>query len=66
MANTAAGQLNELSRLVEERTAELQRANQQLTEFNDALVRSVANLEVAQAEILQKMVSWRDWPLVTR
>lgn len=54
LANKAAGQLNELSRLVEERTAELQRANQQLTEFNDALVRSVANLEVAQAEILQK------------
>lgn len=54
LANTAAGQLNELSRLVEERTAELQRANQQLTEFNDALVRSVANLEVAQTEILQK------------
>ncbi len=54
LANKAAGQLNELSRLVEERTAELQLANQQLTEFNDALVRSVANLEVAQAEILQK------------
>jgi diguanylate cyclase (GGDEF)-like protein len=54
LANKAAGQLNELSRLVEERTAELQRVNQQLTEFNDALVRSVANLELAQAEILQK------------
>lgn len=54
MANKAVGQLNDSSRLVEERTAELQRANQQLTEFNDALVRSVANLELAQAEILQK------------
>lgn len=54
LANKAAGQLNELSRLVEERTAELQRVNQQLTEFNNALMRTVANLEAAQTEILRQ------------
>ena len=56
LANTATGQLNELSRLVEERTGELQRANHQLTEFNSALTRTVANLEAAQSEILRQNV----------
>jgi diguanylate cyclase (GGDEF)-like protein len=51
LANKAVGQLHELSRLVDERTMELQRANQQLTEINGALMRTVANLEAAQAEI---------------
>ncbi len=54
LANKAVGQLHELSRLVDERTMELQRANQQLTEINGALMRTVANLEVAQAEILRQ------------
>lgn len=54
LANKATGQLNELSRLVEERTADLQRANQQLSEFNSALTRTVANLEAAQTEILRQ------------
>lgn len=52
LANKAVGQLHELSRLVEERTAELQRANQQLTNINSALMRTVVNLESAQTEIL--------------
>jgi diguanylate cyclase (GGDEF)-like protein len=54
LANKAVGQLHELSRLVEERTAELQRANQQLTNINSALMRTVVNLESAQTEILRQ------------
>lgn len=54
LANQAVGQLHELSRLVDERTMELQCANQQLTEINGALMRTVANLEAAQAEILRQ------------
>jgi diguanylate cyclase (GGDEF)-like protein len=54
LAHKVAGQLDELSRLVEERTAEFQHANEQLTQSNAALVRTVADLEVAQAEILRK------------
>ena len=54
LGNQATGQLNELSRLVEERTAELQRANRQLTEFNSALTRTVANLEAAQSELIRQ------------
>jgi diguanylate cyclase (GGDEF)-like protein len=54
LANKAVGKLNELSHLVDERTVELQRANQQLTEINGALVRTVVNLETAQAEILRQ------------
>lgn len=54
LASHVAGQLTEMSRLVAERTADLQRANQQLTEFNDALVRSVTNLEAAQEEIIRQ------------
>lgn len=66
LANKAAGQLNELSRLVGERTADLQRANRQLSEFNNALTRTVANLEAAQSEILRQNGSWIDWPLAIR
>ncbi len=54
LANKAVGQLHELSRLVDERTAELQRANQQLTDINGALMRTVVNLESAQTEILRQ------------
>jgi diguanylate cyclase len=54
LADKAVGQLHELSRLVEERTAELQRANQQLTDINGALMRTVVNLESAQTEILRQ------------
>lgn len=54
LASKAVGQLHELSRLVDERTTELQRANQQLTEINGALVRTVSNLEAAQTEILRQ------------
>jgi diguanylate cyclase (GGDEF)-like protein len=54
LAHEAAGQLDELNRQVEERTAELQGANERLTQTNADLVRTVADLEVAQAEILQQ------------
>ena len=54
LAHKVAGQVDELSRLVDERTAELQCANQQLTETNEALVRTVADLETAQAEIFRQ------------
>jgi diguanylate cyclase (GGDEF)-like protein len=49
-----AGQLDELSRLVNERTTELQHANAQLTDTNAVLVRTVADLEKAQGEILRQ------------
>ena len=54
LAHEAAGQLDELNRQVEERTAELQGANERLTQTNADLVRTVADLEVAQAEILRQ------------
>lgn len=54
LAKNAVGQLNELSRLVDDRTVEIQHANRQLTEFNETLVRTVANLEAAHAEILRQ------------
>ena len=54
LASELAGQLHELSRQVEKRTAELQSANEQLTQSNIALVRTVADLEAAQAEILRQ------------
>jgi diguanylate cyclase (GGDEF)-like protein len=40
-----------LNRLVDERTADLQRANEQLTLTNETLVRIVVDLEMAQTEI---------------
>jgi len=54
LARAVAGQLDELSRLVNERTTELKYANNQLTQSNTALVRTVADLEAAQAEILRQ------------
>ena len=54
LAHEVAGQLDELSRQIDERTTELQCANEQLTQSNAALVRTVADLEVAQAEILRQ------------
>ncbi|TKS60729.1 MAG: diguanylate cyclase response regulator [Nitrospira sp.] len=54
LAQKVEGQLDEMSRLVNERTAELQDANKQLTQTNAALVRSVADLEMAQAKILRQ------------
>jgi diguanylate cyclase (GGDEF)-like protein len=56
LSHEVAGQLDELSRQVYKRTAELQGANEQLTQSNAALVRTVADLEVAQAEILRQNV----------
>jgi diguanylate cyclase (GGDEF)-like protein len=54
LAHEVAGQLDELSGLVDERTAELQCSNDQLTQTNVVLVRTVADLETAQAEILRQ------------
>jgi len=54
LAREVAGQVDELNRLVDERTAELQRANEQLTQSNTAFVRTVADLQAAQAEILRQ------------
>ncbi|NJN70317.1 MAG: diguanylate cyclase, partial [Nitrospira sp.] len=54
LANKAVGRLNELSHLVDERTVDLQQANRQLTEMNGALMRTVADLEAAQAEIMRQ------------
>jgi diguanylate cyclase len=54
LAHEAAGQLDGLNRQVEERTAELQHANKRLTHTNADLIRIVADLEVAQAEILRQ------------
>jgi diguanylate cyclase (GGDEF)-like protein len=47
-------QLQELNTLVEARTTELQLANDQLMQANQALVRTVADLESAQAKISQQ------------
>jgi len=54
LAREVAGRLDELKRLVEERTAALQCTNEQLTQSNVALVRTVSDLEAAQAEILRQ------------
>ncbi|MBS0149382.1 MAG: diguanylate cyclase [Nitrospira sp.] len=54
LARTVAGQVSELSKLVDERTMALQQANRQLTEFNEALMRTVASLEAAQTEVLRQ------------
>jgi len=55
LAHKVERQLSELNRLVGERTAELQQANDQLTQANQTLVRSIRDLETAQAEI-----SWQN------
>ena len=54
LAYEVAGQLNELNRQVDKRTEELQGANEQLIHTNAHLVRTVSELEVAQAEILRQ------------
>ena len=54
LAHEVAGQLDELNKQVDQRTAELQGANEQLTQSNAALVRTVADLEDAQAVILRQ------------
>ena len=54
LAHEVAGQLDELSKQVEIRTAELRGANEQLTQSNAILVKTVADLETAQADILLK------------
>jgi diguanylate cyclase (GGDEF)-like protein len=54
LAHKVEKQLSELNRLFGERTAELQRANDQLTQANQALVRTVADLDEAQTEISRK------------
>ena len=54
LAHEMAGQLDELNKQVDKRTAELQGANERLTHTNADLIRIVAELEVAQAEILRQ------------
>jgi diguanylate cyclase len=54
LAHQVSKQLSELNQLVEERTAELQRTNDRLTHLNQCLVRTVADLDAAQAEISLK------------
>ena len=54
LAHEVAGQLDELYRQVDKRTAELQGANEKLTQTNADLVRTVLDLEVAQAETLRQ------------
>jgi len=52
LAREVAGQLRELSIQVDQRTVELQGANEQLTQSNAVLVRTVADLEAIQAKVL--------------
>jgi diguanylate cyclase (GGDEF)-like protein len=54
LAHRVAGQLDELSRLVDERTTELRSSNTQLTETNRVLVRTVGDLQEAQSQILRQ------------
>jgi diguanylate cyclase (GGDEF)-like protein len=54
LARKVAGTLDELNRLVAERTAELQRANNELTTTNATLKQTVADLELAQEEIMRQ------------
>ncbi len=54
LTSKAAERLDELNHLINARTAELQHANQQLTEINGALMRTVVNLEAAQTEVLRQ------------
>ena len=54
LAHEVAGQLDELNKQVDKRTAELQGANERLTHTNADLIWIVADLEVAQAEILRQ------------
>jgi diguanylate cyclase (GGDEF)-like protein len=54
LGHAVAKQLKDLNRLVDDRTAELRAANTQLTQTNLTLVRTVMDLEAAQAQILQQ------------
>lgn len=54
LARKVAGQLDELSRLVDERTTELRASNTQLTETNKVLVRTVSDLQEAQSQIIRQ------------
>jgi len=54
LAHKVDAQLSELNKLVDERTAELQHANDRLTHLNQSLVRTVADLDAAQTEISRK------------
>jgi diguanylate cyclase len=54
LAYEMAGQLDTLNRQVDTRTAELQGRNEKLTDMNEDLVRTVADLEAAQSEILRQ------------
>ena len=54
LAQKVSAQLTELGHMVEERTAALQEANTRLTQANQTLVKTVADLETAQAEILRQ------------
>jgi diguanylate cyclase (GGDEF)-like protein len=54
LARKVAGQLDELSRLVDERTTELRASNTQLTETNKVLVRAVSDLQEAQSQIMRQ------------
>jgi diguanylate cyclase (GGDEF)-like protein len=54
LAHKVDTQLNELNRLVDDRTAELQRANDRLTQLNQSLVMAVTDLDAAQTEISRK------------
>jgi diguanylate cyclase (GGDEF)-like protein len=54
LAHKVERQLSDLNRLVDERTADLQQANDQLTHANQSLVRIVGDLEAAQTEIALK------------
>ncbi|HSS30116.1 MAG TPA: diguanylate cyclase, partial [Nitrospiraceae bacterium] len=54
LGHAVAKQLKDLNRLVDDRTAELRAANTQLTQTNLTLVRTVTDLEAAQAQILQQ------------
>lgn len=56
LARQVDKQLSELNQLVDERTAELQRTNDQLTHTNQCLVQTIADLDAAQAEISLKNV----------
>lgn len=54
LARKVAGQLDELTRQVQERTTALQASNTQLTETNKVLVRTVSDLQEAQSQILRQ------------
>lgn len=54
LAQKVAWQLGELSKLVRDRTEELQASNKQLKETNKVLVRTVSDLQEAQSQVLRQ------------